>query len=165
MMTSKQILIVDDEPALAMGLAEALRQSNQQYQVSVVHSGEEALERLHRSPQDLLITDLCMSGINGMELIRWVRDSYPHMPTILTTAKEGDAVAQKARSAGAWGFIAKPFDLQLLFETVDNVLHSPRAEGSTAWPSCQIDGRTATRSSPTPLAGPAASQPDPRARQ
>jgi len=127
-MTLKQILIVDDKPVLATGLAEVLRQSNQQYQVSVVHSGEEALERLHRSPQDLLITDLCMSGINGMELIRWVRDFYPHMPTILTTARGDDAVERKARSAGAWGFIAKPFDLQLLIETVDNVLHSRKVE-------------------------------------
>jgi DNA-binding NtrC family response regulator len=127
-MALKQILIVDDKPVLATGLAEVLKQSNQQYQVSVVHSGEEALERLHRSPQDLLITDLCMSGINGMELIRRVRDFYPHMPTILTTARGDDAVERKARSAGAWGFIAKPFDLQLLVETVDDVLHSPRAE-------------------------------------
>ncbi len=128
MMTYKQILIVDDEPVLATGLAEVLKQSNQQYRVSVVHSGEEALERLHWSPQDLLITDLCMSGISGMELIRRVRTFYPQMPTILTTAKDDDGVERRARSAGAWGFIAKPFDLQLLIETVDTVLRSPGAK-------------------------------------
>ncbi len=125
-MRPKHILIVDDEPALALGLVEALKQSGQPYQASAVHSGEEALAQLDRLPQDLLITDLCMPGIDGLALIRWVRTFYPCMPTILVTAATDEAVELKARAAGAWDLITKPFDLQVFLDAVDTVLHSPR---------------------------------------
>ncbi|MGD1995109.1 MAG: response regulator [Anaerolineae bacterium] len=131
-MHPKQILIVDDEPVLARGLVEALTRSNGEYQVYVAHSGEEALELLHRSPQDLLVTDLHMPGIDGLELIRWVRAFYPHMTTILITATADDVVERQARSCGVSGFIAKPFELQRFLETVRDLLHAPGAEQVTA---------------------------------
>lgn len=124
-MGHKQILIVDDEPVLAMGLVEALEQLHQPYQASAVYSGEQALERLHHSTPDLVVTDLGLPGINGLELVRWVRAFYPHMPTILITAEANDALEREARACGAWGFMAKPFDLQRFVEAVGHVLHAP----------------------------------------
>jgi two-component system response regulator YesN len=123
-MKPKQILIVDDKPTLADRLAEALKSSSLDYQIILAYSGEKALEWLHRSTLDLLITDLHMPGIGGLDLIRWVRAFYPDMPTLLVTAGADETVAQKARSHGAWGFITKPFDLDLFVETVCSILHS-----------------------------------------
>jgi two-component system response regulator FlrC len=127
-MKHKQILIVDDARDLAAGLVEALEQLHQPYRASAVYSAEQALERLHQSPPDLMVTDLGLPGINGLELVRWVRAFYPHMPTILITAEADAAIERQARAYGAWGFMTKPFDLQRFVETVGHVLHAPRME-------------------------------------
>ena len=62
-MAARHILIVDDEPNVAASLSKMLEHSNRDYQVSIAHSGEEALKALDRSPADLLVTDLRLPGI------------------------------------------------------------------------------------------------------
>jgi CheY-like chemotaxis protein len=111
-MTSKHILIVDDEPRVAYFLSKALEHSNRDYRVSIAHSGEEALDVLNRSTVDLLVTDLRMPGISGLELIRWVRASSPQTRTILITAYGNDEVEEEARRLEAYSYITKPFSLE-----------------------------------------------------
>jgi CheY-like chemotaxis protein len=110
-MTTSHILIVDDEPRVAYFLSKALEHSNQDYRVSVAHSGEEALDVLNRSSVDLLVTDLRMPGISGLDLIRWVRASSPETRTILITAYGNDEVEEEARRLEAYRYITKPFNL------------------------------------------------------
>ncbi len=110
-MTTRHILIVDDEPKVAFFLGRAMERSDENYRVSVAHSGEEALEVLNRSHVDLLITDLRMPGISGLELIRWVQASSPQTRTILITAYGSDQVEAEARRLEAYHYITKPFDI------------------------------------------------------
>jgi DNA-binding response OmpR family regulator len=110
-MTTRNILIVDDEPKVAFFLGQALERSNQGYHVTIAHSGEEALEVLDGSPVDLLVTDLRLPGISGLELMRWVRASSPQTHTILITAYGNDEVEAEVRQMGAYRYITKPFDI------------------------------------------------------
>ncbi len=121
-MTTRHILLVDDEPKVASLLSKALEYSNQHYRVSVAHSGEEALEVLNRSPVDLLITDLRMPGISGLELIRWARASSPQTRTILITAYGNDEVEAEARRLEAYRYITKPFDIGDFTQVVQDAL-------------------------------------------
>jgi DNA-binding response OmpR family regulator len=121
-MTTRNVLIVDDEPKVAFFLSKALERSNRDYCVSVAHSGEEALEMLNQSPVDLLVTDLRMPGISGLELIRWVRASSPQTRTILITAYGNDEVEAETRRLEAYRYITKPFDIGDFTQAVHEAL-------------------------------------------
>lgn len=110
-MTTRHILVVDDKPRVAFFLSKTLERLNQDYRVSVAHSGEEALEILSDSSVDLLITDLNMPGISGLELIRWVQAFSPETRTILVTAYGDDEIEAEARRLEAYRYITKPFDI------------------------------------------------------
>lgn len=118
----KHVLIVDDEPKIGFFLKEALRRSGQDCRVTVVHSGEEALEVLERSQVNLLVTDLRMPGISGLDLIRWVRASSPKTRTILITAYGNDEVEAEVRRLEAYRYITKPFDIADFVHVVEEAL-------------------------------------------
>jgi CheY-like chemotaxis protein/predicted regulator of Ras-like GTPase activity (Roadblock/LC7/MglB family) len=121
-MDIRSILIVDDEPRVALFLSKALERLNPAYQVSVAHSGEEALQALNRSQVDLLVTDLRMPGISGLELIRWVRAASPQTRTILITAYGSDDVEAEARRLEASRYITKPFSVDDFARAVEEAL-------------------------------------------
>jgi DNA-binding response OmpR family regulator len=121
-MTARHILIVDDEPNVATSLGKVLEHSDQGYRVSIVHSGEEALELLDHSPVDLLITDLRMPGITGLDLIRWVKASSPQTRTILITAYGNDEAEVEARRLEVYRYVTKPFDVGDFVQTVQEAL-------------------------------------------
>jgi CheY-like chemotaxis protein len=127
-MTTRHILIVDDEPKLTYSLRDVLKHVSRDYHVSVAHSGEEALDMLDDCPADLLMTDLCMPGISGLELIRRVRMSSPHTRTILITAYGNDIVEAKTRHLQVYRYIAKPFRIVHLLKVIQKAL----TEGDTS---------------------------------
>ncbi len=119
---SKHILIVDDEPKVAFFLRGALERSGGDFHVSTARSGEEALEVLESSEVDLLVTDLRMPGLSGLELIRWVRGTSPQTRTILITAYGDDEVEAEARRLEAYRYITKPFDIGDFTQAVQGAL-------------------------------------------
>ena len=122
-MVAKHILIVDDKSRVAFFLSQTLERLNQSYCVSVTHSGEEAMEILGSSAVDLLITDLCMPGINGLELIRWVRASSPHTHAILITAHDNDEAKEEIHCLDACRYLTKPFNVDEFIQLVQEALH------------------------------------------
>lgn len=125
----RSILIVDDEPNVAFFLSRSLEHSNLAYQTTVTHSGEEAIRLLQASdpPFDLLIADLRLPGISGLELIRQTRVLSPATRTILITAYGSERVKARARQLGANRYITKPFDIERFLSAVQEAL-SPSSE-------------------------------------
>jgi len=121
-MTTRHILVVDDEPRVAFFLSKALEHADQDYSVSVAHSGEEALDILNHSPVDLLVTDLRMPGISGLQLMHWVRVSSPKTRTILITAYGNDEVEAEAHRLEAYRYITKPFSLDAFTQVAQEAL-------------------------------------------
>jgi CheY-like chemotaxis protein len=121
-MTSKHILVVDDEPRVAFFLSKALEHADEEHRVDIAHSGEEALEILNRTPIDLLVTDLRMPGISGLELMRWVKASSPRTRVILMTAYGNDDVENEAHRLEAYRYITKPFSLDAFTKVAQEAL-------------------------------------------
>jgi DNA-binding response OmpR family regulator len=126
-MTERHILIVDDEAKLVYSLREMLEYSNQNYMVSVAHFGAEALDILGDQTVDLLVADLRMPGISGLELIRQTREITPQTRTMLMTAFGSHEIEERVREMGAV-YLPKPFSLLEFAAVVKRILDDERRE-------------------------------------
>ncbi len=103
-----RVLLVDDEPSVTYALSEVL----DAHETVVAGSGEEALDEL--ADIDVVITDLSMPGMDGLELLRRIRAIEPGIPVILLTARGSERVAVTAMKGGAYDYVSKPFDVEEL---------------------------------------------------
>ena len=104
-----RLLIADDEVHIREGLQEALQQPG--FTVDTARDGHEARDLLQRQTYHLVITDLRMPGLGGMELLDEIRDSNPEAQAIVLTAYGSVSTAVEAMKKGAFDFITKPVDL------------------------------------------------------
>jgi DNA-binding NtrC family response regulator len=108
----RRILVVDDDESLRRVTQFQLEQAG--YQVSVAPNGNQALAVLQKSPYDLVLTDLQMPDISGMELLKKIRLNYPETPVIIVTAYGTVENAVEAMKTGAYDYITKPVNLDEL---------------------------------------------------
>lgn len=122
---STRILIVEDTPGIALALQRAFSfYWDGDYRVETCSSGEDALKRLHEAAFDLLITDLRLQGIDGLDLIERVRRFKPELRTLLITAYGSPEIEARA-SRLASAFLSKPFGLRDLMRQVDLIMSQP----------------------------------------
>ena len=107
-MSAAQIAVVDDEPRMAEILAMLLRRDG--HKVDVFAGADVFLRALAEQSYDLLLTDLMMPGVDGLELLRRARAVSPDMPVVLITAHASVPTAVAAIHDGAFDFVEKPFD-------------------------------------------------------
>ena len=119
---SKTILAVDDSPSMRMLLRAALGDLG--YMVVEAENGVHALEMLGDVEPDLLITDINMPRMDGFGLIAEVRgQGRRSLPILVLTTESSDEKKQRARDAGATGWIVKPFHPDKLASAIRRVLH------------------------------------------
>lgn len=123
-----RILIVDDDPSLLRLLA--LRLQHEGHTVLQASSGEAALAQLDISLPQLLITDLRMGGMDGLQLFEAVNRRFPLLPVLILTAHGSIPDAVKALQRGVFGYVAKPFEARDLMAEVQRALQASRALGS-----------------------------------
>ena len=119
-MIRKRILVVDDDESLRWVTQAQLQQSG--YEATAAASGREALDRMREDPPDLVITDLMMPGMSGLELLKRIRAEYPEVIVIMVTAFGAVDTAVEAMKAGAYDYITKPVNVDELRITVDRGL-------------------------------------------
>jgi DNA-binding NtrC family response regulator len=117
---SGRILVVDDEKALLIALRGLL--SKEGYQVDTASSGEEALRRIETGSFHLVITDLSMDGVGGMQVLERARAFDPDLAVIMITAHGSEKAAVQAMKLGAADYIPKPFDNDELRVVVRRVM-------------------------------------------
>jgi len=115
-----QILIVEDDEAMREFLCQAISRSG--YYVEAVQDGTEALRRVDESHFDLLLTDIRMPGLDGLELARLVRRRYPNLSVLLVTAYVQDALGAIDLDGAGVGLLSKPFNLSELIDRVETCL-------------------------------------------
>jgi Nif-specific regulatory protein len=115
-----RLLVVDDEATARRALSTLLRDDG--YEVDVAASGEEALEHLARAAPDMLLTDVRMPGIDGVELLTRAKALDPQLAVVVMTAFGNVKDAVRAMRAGAEHYITKPVDLDELSLVIDRVL-------------------------------------------
>jgi len=114
------ILVVDDEPAIQDILTWAL--SAEGYRVATAGSGEEALSRVEREDFDVIVTDIVMPGLDGLEVLERSRMLNPRAAVIVMTAYAALETAITALRRGASDYLEKPFSVDLLKERVQSLL-------------------------------------------
>ena len=114
------LLIVDDEKNLRDGLAEALGMEG--YEALTAADGQEAMKVLDERYIDLVITDLKMPRVSGMELLQYIKQRWQNIPVIIITAHGDISEAVSAMQYGALEFITKPLDLEHLLKLTKNAL-------------------------------------------
>ncbi len=122
------ILIVDDDPSLLRLLA--LRLRHEGHDLIEADSGEAALARLDHALPQLLITDLRMGGMDGLQLFEAVHRRHPLLPVLILTAHGTIPDAVKALQRGVFGYITKPFEAHELMAEVDRALAASVALGA-----------------------------------
>ncbi len=113
-----EILIAEDEKNIGDLLVELLSRDDRK--ITVVHNGLEAIRKLRQHPFDLLITDLMMPEVDGMEVLHQARKLYPQILVIIITGYASLETAIQAVKEGAYDYLRKPFRLEELKISVDN---------------------------------------------
>ena len=127
-----RILVVDDEEPVRDVLCEYLE--SQGFGVEAAPDGETALAALGRHRPDLVLLDVRMPGLDGVEVLRRMRHAAPHVPVIMVTANESVGLAREMLELGAFDYVAKPFDFSYLDRGVSEAAETPEpADGP--WPA------------------------------
>jgi two-component system chemotaxis response regulator CheY len=121
-MAEKKLLVVDDSSSIRELLKITLEAEN--YQVTLSVDGLDALNYLDGRHYDLIITDLHMPNMNGMELIGKIRkkEEYKYVPILFLTTETKADLKMQAKKEGATGWLTKPFDGDKLKRTIKRVL-------------------------------------------
>ncbi|MHB1382286.1 MAG: response regulator [Thermoleophilia bacterium] len=111
-----RLLLVDDEEEFVKALAERLRLRDLEGHTAL--DGEQALEFVGGEAPDVMILDLQMPGINGMDVLRQVRRDYPEIRVIIHTGHGNDLDEAEARALGVFDYLKKPADIDFLVERI-----------------------------------------------
>src|ERR1019366_4542044 len=103
-----RVLVVDDEKAMLLALKGLLTKEG--YQVETASSGDEALRRIDTGNFHVVITDLSMDGVSGMQVLERARAVDPDLAVIMITAYGSEKIAVQAMKLGAVDYVPKPFD-------------------------------------------------------
>src|SRR5437868_3487413 len=115
-MSTGKVLIVDDEPEVRQVLHEFL--ASRGYDVDLAAGGSEALEMLGNTKPDLVLLDVMMPEMDGVETLRRIVKRDPSLPVIMVTANTDIGVTSKLLALGAVDYVPKPFDLDYLDQAV-----------------------------------------------
>jgi two-component system, OmpR family, KDP operon response regulator KdpE len=120
-----RILVVDDEPAIRRALRPPLVELG--FQVAEVSRGEEALQMLRASPQDVVLLDINMPGIGGIETLRRIRSFAPRLPVLMLTVRDEEEDKVEALELGADDYVTKPFSTRELIARIRAAVRRVRA--------------------------------------
>jgi two-component system nitrogen regulation response regulator NtrX len=120
------ILIVDDEPSILKGLAGLL--TDEGFEVVTASNGYEALKAIDREAPDMVLLDLWMPGIDGLETLKEIKRDNPNTPVIIVTGHGNIETAVKATKLGAFDLIEKPLSIDRLIVSIQNALNFRRLE-------------------------------------
>jgi DNA-binding response OmpR family regulator len=128
-MSGERILVVEDDPHILRGLD--LNLAMEGYKVRTAADGEEGLRIARTERPDLLIVDVMLPLLGGLELVRELRKEDPDMPILILSAKGQEADKVAGLAFGADDYVVKPFGLKELLARIDAALRRRRAVGAT----------------------------------
>jgi DNA-binding response OmpR family regulator len=118
--TRPKILIIDDEEAARYGIERAL--ASQNYQIETASDGASGLEKVSSFCPDVVLSDINMPGMDGITLVRHLKDIPEPPPVILITAYGSEEIAIDALRAGAYDYVHKPFEIEELRKILRNAV-------------------------------------------
>jgi two-component system nitrogen regulation response regulator NtrX len=120
------VLVVDDEPSIVQSLSGLL--SDEGYKVSTAVNGYDALKVVDSDSPDLVLLDIWMPGLDGIETLKEIKKYHPHIQVIIITGHGNVETAVKATKLGAFDLIEKPLSIDKIILTINNALNFRRLE-------------------------------------
>ncbi|MEP6921303.1 MAG: response regulator [bacterium] len=117
------VLLVDDDETIRDALYEALSQN---YRCQTAQTAEEALARLEADSYDIVLTDISMPGLSGLELLGHVRQKYPQTPVIIISGINDEEHAMGLKRLGAFEYLMKPFRLEAVEKSIKRAMNHRR---------------------------------------
>jgi two-component system response regulator RegX3 len=134
---SPRILVIEDEPGIADAVGYALRGDG--HDVETVEDGEHGLRAATQEPFDLLILDLMLPGLSGIEVCRRLRAEHS-VPVLMLTARDAEVDRVVGLDAGADDYVTKPFSMTELLARVRAILRRRELDAHEAHPSRDVGG-------------------------
>jgi two-component system response regulator CpxR len=135
---SPKALLVDDEQEFVMTLSERLRMRD--FDSEVVYDGAQALEYLQRQALDVMVLDLRMPKMSGIEVLRRVKREHPRVEVIILTGYGSEQDREEALASGAFAYLQKPVDIERLAETMQEASQRAREPAKAAGTLVDGDG-------------------------
>lgn len=120
-----RILIVDDEPPVVQLLSDYL--TGQGFEVSGAYSGVQTLARMSQAQPDVVLLDVRMPELDGVEVLRRIRENYPRIPVLMVSGNDDVELAKETVALGAFDYILKPVDFTYLLRAIDKMLAASAA--------------------------------------
>jgi nitrogen regulation protein NR(I) len=140
--TAAQILLIEDDTSLAGNLCDVLKEDG--FKVTVCNRGDEGLRRANSDECDVVLTDLRLPGLGGVEIVRQLHDTQPRLPVVLMTAHGTIETAIEATKLGAYDYLQKPFEMPALIEVLHRAADAGRLmREPVTLPDAPVVGRTA----------------------
>ena len=140
-MKNSRILLVEDDANIARGLQKVMRTEG--YDVIAVDRGNEGLQRALDEDFDVVITDLKLPGLDGLELVKQLHQAKPRLPILLITAHGSTETAIEATKWGAFDYVPKPFEVEDLLDLTAKAIESSRLMSEPVEMGDESSGRTA----------------------
>ena len=125
----KQVLIVDDEETLTWSLAKSLAHDRETYEVTTVNDGETALSVIDQQPFDVVVLDIRLPGMNGLDVLMNIKEHKPSTKVIIMTAYGSTDIREKAKARGSLYYIEKPFEIEQMRNLILKALKEDSARG------------------------------------
>ncbi len=139
MKNRSKILVIEDELESREALTLLLESAG--YQVHSAESGEEALELLRKNPFEIVISDLLLPGVSGIDILKSIKEDSPHTSVILITGNTSAETAVEAMKEGAFDYITKPFNFEKLKVQVAKAMEKNRLIAENIYLRQQLHGK------------------------
>src|SRR5882762_797453 len=136
------VLLIEDDTSLAANLCDVLKEDG--FKVTICNRGDEGLRHAGRDECDVVLTDLRLPGLGGLELVRQLHETQPRLPVVLMTAHGTIETAIEATKLGAYDYLQKPFEMQGLISVLHRAADAGRLmREPVTLPDAPVEGRTA----------------------
>lgn len=125
-MSDKRVLIVDDEEDLTWTISKHLSRDKDKFELIAVNSAMAALDVLAQVPVNLVITDIRMPEISGLDLLLKIKENYPQTKVVIMTAYGSSEIQEEANKRGCFKYIEKPFEIQDLRQLILDILQEKK---------------------------------------
>src|SRR6476646_11313975 len=124
MSRAAHVLLIEDDASLSANLCDVLNEDG--FKVTVCNRGDEGLRRASNDECDVVLTDLRLPGLGGLELVRRIHETQPRLPVVLMTAHGTIETAIEATKLGAYDYLQKPFEMQALIGVLNRAVDAGR---------------------------------------
>ena len=117
-----RIFLVDDHPVFRQGVIGVIESEADMLVCGQAESVDEALEKIEEAKPDIVLVDISLKGVDGLDLVRSIKTQHEHIPTLVLSAHDEKGYAERATRAGSMGYVMKKENIEIVIQAIRKVL-------------------------------------------